>query len=283
MNCASQLRHELGYRAEVYARKHALPHCLSYGQPPTVCFEPYDDDSRHGNFLPSTYSAIRRNSIWRRRLDKVHAQARSLPRNERGLWRELDSCASSDALLMNIFCYPRVFTDGRLYSILDAEPGANPNFGFRARVPLANGRFDRTEVDMRLGNLLIEAKLTEGDFQQAPKTVVNTYRDFSPVFNCEELPQTQNDYLSYQLIRNILAAQASNCSFCLLMDARRSDLIEAWYAVIRCVSPVDLRLRCKIMTWQDVFRMLPKTLQGFLAEKYGIGLESNLGSHEERP
>ena len=130
---------------------------------------------------------------------------------------------------------------------------------------------------MRLGNLLVEAKLTEGDFQQAPKTVVSTYRDFSQVFNCEDLPQTQNDYLSYQLIRNILAAQASHCSFCLLMDARRSDLIEAWYAVIRCVSPVDLRLRCKILTWQDVARMLPKRLRGFLAEKYGIEINERLG------
>jgi Restriction Endonuclease associating with ARP len=270
MNCISLLRHELGCRAEVYARKHQLPHCLSYGQPPTVCFEPYDDDSRHGNFLPSTYRAIRKNSSWRHRLEKVHAQGKSLPRSERGKWRELDSCASSDALLMNVFCYPRVFGDGRVYSILDVEPGANPHFGFRARVPVANGRFDRTEVDMRLGNLLVEAKLTEGDFQQAPKTVVSTYRDFSQVFNCPDLPQTQNDFLSYQLIRNILAAQASHCSFCLLMDARRSDLIEAWYAVIRCVSAVDLRLRCKILTWQDVAKVLPTMLRGFLAEKYGI-------------
>ena len=29
---------------------------------------------------------------------------------------------------------------------------------------LANGKFDRTEVDLRLGNLLVEAKLTEGNF-----------------------------------------------------------------------------------------------------------------------
>ena len=72
------------------------------------------------------------------------------------MWRELDACTSSDALLMNVFCYPGVFKDGR----------------FRARVPLANGKFDRTEVEMRLGELLIEAKLTESDFQRAPKALL---------------------------------------------------------------------------------------------------------------
>jgi len=52
---------------------------------------------------------------------------------------------------MNVFCYPSAFRDGRVCSMLDVKPSAIPNFGFRARVPLANGKFDRTEVDMRLG------------------------------------------------------------------------------------------------------------------------------------
>jgi hypothetical protein len=86
---------------------------------------------------------------------------------------------------------------------------------------LANGKFDRTEVDMRLGDLLVEAKLTEGDFQKAPKATVRAYRDFSDVFVGEGLPQTERDILSYQLIRNVLAPHASDCSFCVLTDARR--------------------------------------------------------------
>ena len=89
------LRRELSHRAEQYAQTHGLPHCLSYGQAPTVCFERYDDDSRHGNFLPSSYNAIFKNSAWRRRLQKVHPQGRkSLPRREYGKWQELDSCTS---------------------------------------------------------------------------------------------------------------------------------------------------------------------------------------------
>jgi Restriction Endonuclease associating with ARP len=175
-NCAGSLRRELSQLAEQYARAHGLPHCLSYGQPPMVCFERYDDDSRHGNFLPSTYKAILRNPGWYRRLQKVHSQGRnSLPRPEVGIRRELDSCTSSDVLLMNVFCYPGLFRDGRLRSMLIQGARMTSTFGFRARVPLANGKFDRTEVDMRLGDLLIEAKLTETDFQEAPKTVVRTY------------------------------------------------------------------------------------------------------------
>jgi hypothetical protein len=271
MNCAGSLRRELGFRAERCARANNLPHCLSYGQSPTVCFERYDDGSRHGNFVPSTYKAILGNPNWRRRLQKVHSQGRnSLPRQEDGIWRELDACTSSDALLMNVFCYPGVFREGRVCSMLDVEPRAVPDFGFRARVPLANGKFDRTEVDVRLGNLLVEAKLTESDFPRAPKAALDAYRDFAEVFRCEDLPQTQNDYLSHQLIRNILAAHAGDCSFCLLTDARRADLIEKWYAVLKSICPVELRLRCRVLTWQELARALPRRLREFLREKYGI-------------
>ena len=123
---------------------------------------------------------------------------------------------------------------------------------------------------MRLGDLLIEAKLTESDFQKAPKAAVRAYRDFSEVFDDEDLPQTERDFLSYQLIRNVLAAHASGCTFCVLTDARRPELIEIWYAVMKCVRPVDLRLRCKVLTWQELAKALPRGLRVFLSEKYGI-------------
>ena len=278
-NYAGPLRRELGDRAEQYARAKGLPHCFSYGQSWTVCFERYDDGLRHGNFLPATYKAILRNPNWRRRLQKVHSQGRkSLPRPESGIRRELDTCTSSDALLMNIFCHPSVFRDGRVGSVLDVRPRMTPDFGFRARVPLANGKFDRTEVDMRLDGLLIEAKLTESDFQRAPKAIVRAYGDFGEVFEGEDLPQTERDFLSYQLIRNVLAAHASGYAFCVLTDARRTEMIEAWYAVMKCVRPVDLRIRCKALTWQELAKSLPRGLRVFLSEKYGI---NDVADHAE--
>jgi hypothetical protein len=256
--------------AQQYARLHALPHRLSYGQAPTLCFEKCQE-VRHGNFLPVTYKAILRNSDWRRRLQKAHSQSRtSLPRPEDGIWRELDACTSSDALLMNVFCYPGVFRNGRLSSMLDSEPFAIPNFGFRACVPLANGKFDRTEIDMWLGDLLVEAKLTESDFQSAPKALVRAYRDFADLFDEEGLPQTGQRYQSYQLIRNILAAHAFNLAFCLLTDARRPGMIEACYSIVKCVRLIDLRIRCKVLTWQELTQALLRGLRKFLCEKYGI-------------
>ena len=144
-----------------------------------------------------------------------------------------------------------------------------PQFGWRARVPLKKG-FDRTEVDMKLGNLLCEAKLTESDFQSADLEVLRRYRDFEEVFDWQELPQQNGKVLYYQLIRNVLAAQARDCGFCVLLDARRPDLLESWYTVMRHIRPMELRVRCKVLTWQELCPVLPDPLTEFLDAKYGI-------------
>ena len=68
----------------------------------------------------------------------------------------------------------------------------------------------------------------------------------------------------------MLAAHAQDCSFCVLADERRPDLKEMWYSVLQAVKPVTLRLRCKMLTWQELAEMLPRDLQVFLAAKYGI-------------
>jgi hypothetical protein len=271
MNLASALRRDLAFRAQKHAQTEAVPHCLSYGEAPIVCFSPYEQDSRHGNFLRQSYNAILANPEWQRRLAKVHAQGKhSLPQTERGRWMELDSCTSSDALLMNIFCHPGLLRDGKVAAFLGAEPGASPCFGYKARVPLSNGRFDRTEVDLQFGGLLIEAKLTESDFQTARKNVLFAYRDFSTVFDLQQLPQTADHFLSYQLLRNVLAAYAQQCAFCVLVDARRPDLTDTWYKVMKCVQPVELRTNLRISTWQELAHIAPPTVRNFLAAKYGI-------------
>ena len=285
---AAALRAEICERARRFAESRRVPCAHSYGSQPVVVFTPYRQDGdicepcpegdRHGNFLDVTYRAIGRNDNWRRRLEKVHTQGRSsLPRGDRGKWRELDTCTSSDALLMNIFSYPALWRDGRVAGLLGVEAQARPRFGVPARVPFANGKVDRTEVDMVLAApgdesaaLLAEAKLTEADFQSAPIAVVAAYRDFDDVFQRSELERVRGRYLNYQLIRNVLGAHATGASFCVLADARRPDLIEAWYATMRAVKPVDLRVRCKVLTWQELAAVVPPRLQAFLEEKYGI-------------
>jgi hypothetical protein len=265
---ANLLRRELSERNRRYQQKYALSGVLSYGSAPVVVYAPGMD--RHGNFHPASYGAIAENPEWQRRLGKVHTAYRSsLPKADRK-WCELDSSTSSDALLMNVFCFPGVVETASVQHMLGVDAAHAPQFGWKARVPLAEGKFDRTEVDMRLGDLLVECKLTEGDFQSKAKAVVDTYRDFKEVFNRRELPQSKEKYEGYQLIRNVLAAQALNCSFCVMTDARRPDLIEFWYSVMRCVKVHDLRTRCKVLTWQELSAVLPDDLNEFLDEKYGI-------------
>jgi hypothetical protein len=304
----SQLRAELVWRS----RRHALgkAHVESYGSQPVIAFAPEGD--RHGNFFDPAYAAILKSPAWMRRFNKVLAQAaRSLPRAERR-WRELDSSMSSDALLMNVFCTPGVAESAAVRNLLGVGPDAALDFGWKARAPMQNGRFDRTEVDLRFGSLLIEAKLTEADFQTCAASVVEVYRDFDAVFERQLLPQvalpvarprrlsefpedysqesesllgdpnvisiadpvvpslTLPGYSSYQLIRNVLAAYASQCSFCVLHDARRPDLREEWFRVMAAVRAAELRTRLKVLTWQELSAYLPDELQVFLDAKYGI-------------
>lgn len=270
LSSALLLRRELCERNRRYAAAHRYPFVESYGEAAVVVYEADLEKRRHGNFLDQTYRAILADDRWRRRLEKAHTHRKGLPRTDGAQRKELDSCTSSDALLMNVFCYPRTFTDGRVCRRLGISPQARPRFGFKARVPLAGGRSDRTEVDMLLGDLLVEAKLTENDFQQTSKATLEVYRDFAEVFDRRALPQTHARYLAYQLIRNVLAAHALDMSFCVMVDARRPDLAEQWHAVMRAVRPVDLRLRCKTLTWQELASDLPPKLRRFLAEKYGI-------------
>jgi hypothetical protein len=265
---ASLLRLELRERNFKFKQKYRLAGQLSYGTSPVVVYEP--DGDRHGNFHPASYAHIVEYEAWRKRLSKVHTSARvALPKADR-TWCELDSCNSSDALLMNVFCFPEILNESRVLWLLGLDTAAPPQFGVRARVPLAKDKFDRTEIDMRIGDLLVEAKLTEADFQSKAKATLENYRDFREVFNRRDLPQTKEKYEGYQLIRNVLAAYATGSTFCVLCDARRPDLIEQWYAVMRCVKIADLRVHCKVLTWQELSEVLPDELQQFLEEKYGI-------------
>ena len=267
---SSSLRQELSLRNLQWTVEHGFSHEATLGKTPAILYRE-DEQGRHGNFLSASYERIRENPAWSRRLAKVHTSAkRALLSRDSGRC-ELDSSNSSDALLMNIFCHPETLENQIVAAMLGVNAGVEPVFGFRPRVSLHNGRTDCTEIDLKLGNLLIEAKLTEYDFQTAPRHLVERYRYFEEVFVVEDLEFDDSTVYSYQLIRGVLAAHASPESrFCLLCDCRRPDLVEAWYRITSTVKIYDLRCRLQLLTWQELARALPSGIQEFLRIKFGI-------------
>ena len=165
---------------------------------------------------------------------------------------------------------------------------------------------------MRLGSLLVEAKLTEVGFQTRAAQIVEAYRDFDTVFDRDLLPRVEiatsrwlrasefpennsqefesivadpalvsavdtifrppgePGYAGYQLIRSVLAAHASDSSFCVIHDERRPDLREEWFQIMAAVKSAALRVRLKVLSWQELAALLPVALQEFLDVKYGI-------------
>jgi hypothetical protein len=268
---ASDLRRELSARNLIFAEENGFLHELTTGSPASVLYRP-DDRGRHGNFHPASYRCILRNESWSRRLTKTHTTARKCLVSHDPERRELDSCNSSDALLMNMFCHPRATSPkSGLRSYLAIESTADFIFGYKPRIPLKNGGIDCTEVDLRIGDLLIEAKLTENDFQVARWKLAERYRDFDEVFDPELLPRAGDKLRSYQLVRGILAAFADESGrYCLICDERRRDLIDLWSEILGAIRRHDQRWRCVLVTWQELSRRLPRSLQIWLLQKYGI-------------
>jgi len=155
--------------------------------------------------------------------------------------------------------------------LLGVEHGLAPEFGVRAELPLLGGHVDRTEIDMRLGDLLVEAKLTETGFQTAPMRLLERYTQLEEVFDPDALRRSGTGGVrGYQLIRCVLAAHASGRSFAVLCDARRRDLVEEWFGVIRAVRSLSFCSRLKLVTWQELAAVVPRGLQRFLEDKYGV-------------
>ncbi len=210
---ASVLRRDLNARAHHLAQTRGLLHDISPGpkseNDPAVIFG-HDEQGRHGNFHPDSYASICTNPAWFRRLTKPHTASRRSRARKDWQWRELDSAISSDALLMNIFCHPAVFNGQTLApavaNLLNVDTTAQPCFGITPGVPLkqlrkrrtklptelsggANLLTDQTEIDLQLGKLFLEAKLTESNFQTAAPRLIERYRDLETVFDLDRLPQ----------------------------------------------------------------------------------------------
>lgn len=287
MDYSKELRRRLVELAESYAVKHELAkHCYrSTGSSQTVLFRTYRDGAqdRNGNFSQASYGAILDNPCWRQRLAKRHTQIKALSPKDRNMAQELDSCTSSDALLMNIFCHPSCTQNLALGRLLGFNSMPNSCFGFKAGLPMSDGTTERrsTEIDLALfensvqtetnRKVFIESKLTERDFTNSPKGTVEAYKDFTAVFDSTALPKkSDGQYDNYQLIRNILTAHRFKGWFYLVHDERRPDLKDKWDIVKKLIHSSDLSDRCGSITWQQIACQLPADLQEFLRDKYGI-------------
>jgi hypothetical protein len=292
MLSASALRDQLNRRA--LARSTALGQLCEVAPGSSVLFGPCG--GAHGNFFPPSYQAICSHSEWARRLSKAHSAHRRARSRSNWSWRELDCAASSDALLMNIFCAPGVLARKQVAALLGISPGAAATFGFKPRTPLRSGLTDRTEIDLALGApaLFVEAKLTETGFQTARPALAERFLHLHDVFHEPDLPRTvaiptgryawsaaeerlleqtrgtPGLFQHYQLIRGVLAAHAHGARFCLLADARRPDLQESWLQILHAVRLASLRPRLQMLTWQELAGALDAPLQAFLDDKYGI-------------
>lgn len=269
---AAQLRRDLSARNLDRAGQH--PHELTASQTPSVVYtpNPEPDAAAHGNFLPSSYRRILADPAWSARLRKTYTGSAHVPRrHDRAHRSELDCAASSDALLMNLFCFPGVLRRPAVLHLLGLAPGLRPSFGVRASLPVTGTLPDRTELDLVVGDLILESKLTETGFGHARAVLVTRYRGLTAAFDPDNLPRTATgSFAGYQLIRSVLAAHATGNRFALVTDARRADLHEAWFQILRAVRSADLRSRLLLLTWQELAATLPPEPQNFLATKYGI-------------
>jgi hypothetical protein len=176
---------------------------------------------------------------------------------------------------MNLFCFPGFSEQAEVIALLGYQRAVRPAFGVEGRVPLlassrTNPATDTTELDMLIGDVIVESKLAEGDFVTKPKNHVERYRDLLAVFDTPSLPQSEDSDHGYQLIRNVLCAAEYGRTFILCCDARRPDLVRAWWQVIHAVRDPAIRTRCRLVMWQELAVLAPPPLRTFLSMKYGL-------------
>ena len=217
------------------------------------------------NFYPESYQNIMQHPDWQQRTRKPHPNVPNLC--------EMQSSNSSDALLMNIFCHPRLLEWNSLRELLGTDLNASPVFGFHAEASINQGGKDRTEIDMVLPGLFVAAKYTEEDFTCEDAQVVARYYQFEKVFHSEALSRVGEKNESYdncQLIRNLIAAREHQVSHALFCNQNRRDLIRRYYETVACLRDVEFRKRCRVFTWQEIMEHIDDNLADWVETRYGL-------------
>ena len=217
-------------------------------------------DKISDNFYTDSYNNIDKISEYKVRLEKQHSHFAK----ELGI-REMQSSNSSDTLLMNIFTYPNILKWKSIRDLLSVNEYDKIEFGWNPGFENETSR--STEIDMRIGDVIFEAKLTEQDFTSKELSIVRTYHKVDDIIDLKLL-LNRDRVSNYQLIRNVLAAHRHDYRFFLLLDERRIDLIRKFFDVKLAIKNVNLQNRCEFITWQELTSCLGKYLKQYITEKY---------------
>jgi hypothetical protein len=255
---ADDLKHVIRRSALAFAKRRGLAVDESHSS--AVMFTNVAD-----SFHPESYGNILKHPEWIDRTKKTHPNVRGA--------KEMQSSNSSDALLMNIFCHPFIGKWGGVRKLLEADLDSIA-FGFPAAVQLKSREADRTEIDLAFSDTFCEAKLTESDFTQKRTSVVENYVWLHEIFHSEALPLRGNDYDNYQLIRNLLASAQHGRKHMLLCDERRADLVRRYMTTVSCLRDAGLRMKCRVIFWQEILAECGESLRHWVEEKYGMGQPS---------
>jgi len=261
INHSNNLKKILKFYSVDYAQTNRLPY-KEFKSAIIFCGK----NALKNNFHPESYKQIIKNKNWSKRLEKPHSYFNG------SKIKELQSSTSSDALLMNIFCHPKILKWKGVYNLLSINEVEDKKieFGFDPKLEKKNER--KTEIDMKIQNTIFEAKLTEYNFTTKNESeLLKKYLYIEDYFNLKVLLKSNETVMNYQLLRNFLAAIKNKSNFVLLVDSRRPDLIREFF---HTYSSLKLQYqdtkKFRFITWQDIYRVIGKELQLFLKQKYGI-------------
>lgn len=246
MDFRKYLTEFLTEKAKNYAAQNKM---ITHKHKTAIIFEEIKD-----NFFPTSFTNILKNSEYKERLEKPHSKT-----NLKNA-RELQSSNSSDALLMNIFCHPKISEWKGIRDLLseNSENIKNLKFGYDPNFKNEKNQTHKTEIDLKIGDTLFEAKLTEKDFTEQSTEIVEKYDDFNNIFDKDLLLKDNGIVQGYQIIRNILAVFQDNKrhrKHRLICDLRRGDLVQEYYQVINAIKIKKEKDRFKVIFWQEIARV----------------------------
>jgi hypothetical protein len=217
-------------------------------------------DKLEMNFHKQSFKEISKNEKWKKRTEKSH------PKVENTF--EMQSSNSSDALLMNIFCFPKIFNWKGVQQILQISQPVSIEFGWNPNC-FENEKGSKTEIDLKINDTIFEAKLTEQNFQPKDEENVVKYTDLTNVFHTDLLPYKKDKYATYQLIRNILTlTYYEKLNFVLLVDSSRIDIIRDLYDTVNAIKCPYLRKRIRFISWQELIDVCGDELKNYITKKY---------------